>query len=321
MKVVFFGTSDFACPALKKLARHPAFEVVGVVTQPDRARGRSSKLVPPPLKICAMDLHCKVYQPESLKSPAFLEQLRYLKPDFNVVVAYGRILHKEVLDMPRFGSFNIHGSLLPKYRGAAPIHRAIMDACDETGVTIMRMDEGLDTGDIILQQSTHIRETDNIETLHDRMAALGAELTPQALILVSVEKARFIPQDNKLATYAEKITREDELIYWNTSKRHVWNQIRALSPGPGAYSFLETDKGPKMIKLLVADMERFVHGEPGEIIKIDKQGLHIASPKGAVVVKELQPEGKKKMNVDEFLRGHPLKVGQRFVTQPTPAVQ
>lgn len=314
MKIVFFGTADFACPALRKLARHPSSEVVGVVTQPDRAKGRAGKLTPSPIKLLALNLHCKVLQPESLKSPAFLSQLKYFRADFNVVAAYGKILQREILDLPQYGSFNIHASLLPKYRGAAPIQRAIIDGCDETGVTIMKMDEGLDTGDIVLQQSTHIRDTDHVQTLHDRLAELGAEFIIEALAQVVSSKARFIPQDNKVASYAQKITRGDELIFWETSKRHVWNQIRALYPGPGAYCYLSTEKGAKMVKLLVADFERFVSGKPGEIIKIDKQGIHIAASKGAVVVKELQIEGKKKMSAPEFLRGYPLKVGQYFVS-------
>lgn len=316
MKVVFFGTAEFACPALKRLARHPAIEVVGVVTQPDRPKGRSAKLTSPSVKITAMDLHCKVFQPESIKAPTFLAQLKYIRPDFLVVAAYGKILPREILDLPPNGSFNIHASLLPKYRGAAPIQRAIMDGCDETGITIMKMDEGLDTGDIVLQQSTHIRDTDNFMTLHNRLSELGAELICQALILVSLKKAHFTPQDNKEASYAQKITRDDELIFWDTSKRRVWNQIRALYPGSGAYCYLEIDRSIKMIKVLSADFERFVRGQPGEIIKIDKQGIHVASPKGAVIIQELQLEGKKKVTVAEFLRGYPLKVGQYFLSKP-----
>ncbi|MBI4024295.1 MAG: methionyl-tRNA formyltransferase [Verrucomicrobia bacterium] len=315
MKIVFFGTADFACPTLRRLARHPSFEVVGVVTQPDRPKGRAGKLTPPPVKLLALDLHCKVFQPESLKSPTILSQLKYMRPDFSVVVAFGKILQRDALDLPRHGSFNVHASLLPKYRGPAPIQRAIMDGCEETGVTIMKMDEGLDTGDIVLQQSTHIRDTDNYETLHNRLSEMGAELIGEALLLAADGRARFIPQENKEASYAQKITRDDELIFWETSKRRVWNQIRALYPGPGAYCHIQLEKGPRMVKLLEADFERFVSGEAGEIIKIDKEGIHVASPKGAVIVKELQLEGKKKMSAAEFLRGYPLKVGQRFVSK------
>jgi len=312
---VFFGTSDFACPALRKLARHPAFEVVGVVTQPDRPKGRQAKLTAPPVKIAALDLHCKVLQPETLKSASLISQLKYMKPDFHVVAAYGKIFQRDLLDLPVMGSYNIHASLLPRYRGAAPIQRAILDGCDETGITIMKMDEGLDTGDIVFQQSTHIRDTDNIQTLHDRLAELGAELICQSLVMNSLGKARFIPQDTKEATYAQKITRDDELIIWDASKRQIWNQIRSLYPGPGAFTYHQTDKGAKMIKLLVADYERFVNGEPGEIVKIDKHGIHVATAKGAILVKELQMEGKKKMNAEEFLNGYPLKIGQKFISK------
>jgi len=286
------------------------------VTQPDRPRGRSAKPGSPPVKLVALDLHCTVFQPESLQSLTFLSQLKYMRPDFIVVVAYGKILKREILDLPVHGSFNIHGSLLPKYRGAAPIQRAIMDGCDETGVTIMKMDPGLDTGDVLLQQSTHIRDTDNFQTLHDRLAELGGDLVGQALTLVANGHTRLRPQNGVEATYAQKITRDDELIQWDTSKRQVWNHIRALYPGPGAFSHLEIDKSAKMVKLLVADIERFVSGKPGEIIKMDKQGIHVASPKGAVIVKELQLEGKKKMSAAEFLRGCPLTVGQCFVSKP-----
>ena len=286
------------------------------MTQPDRPRGRSAKPGSPPVKLVALDLHCTVFQPESLQSLTFLSQLKYMRPDFIVVVAYGKILKREILDLPVHGSFNIHGSLLPKYRGAAPIQRAIMDGCDETGVTIMKMDPGLDTGDVLLQQSTHIRDTDNFQTLHDRLAELGGDLVGQALTLVANGHTRLRPQNGVEATYAQKITRDDELIQWDTSKRQVWNHIRALYPGPGAFSHLEIDKSAKMVKLLVADIERFVSGKPGEIIKMDKQGIHVASPKGAVIVKELQLEGKKKMSAAEFLRGCPLTVGQCFVSKP-----
>jgi methionyl-tRNA formyltransferase len=317
VKIVFFGTADFACPALRRLAQTYPFEVVGVVTQPDRPKGRGGKMAATPVKLAALDLHCKVFQPDSLKSPPFLAQLKYMKPDFIVVAAYGKILHREILDAPDMGCFNIHASLLPKYRGAAPIQRAIMDGCDETGITIMRMDEGLDTGDMVLQRSTHIRETDNVQTLHDRLAEIGAELTIEALNLASEGKAKFIPQENKDASYAQKITREDELILWDTSKRHIWNQIRALYPGPGAYSYLMIDKTPKMVKLLVADFERFTKGEPGKIIQIDKRGIHVASDKGALVIKELQLEGKKKTTAEEFLNGYPLRVGQKFLPKPS----
>jgi len=315
VKIVFFGTADFACPSLLKLARHPSFRVVGVVTRPDHSKGRSVKPMPSPVKLLALDLHCNVFQPESLKSPAFLSQYKYLKADFNVVAAYGKILPRELLDFLRYGSFNIHGSLLPKYRGAAPIQRAMMDGCDETGVTVMKMDEGLDTGDVVLQQSTHIRDTDNVQTLHDRLAKLGSELIVEALGDVAANKAQFIPQNNKEASYAPKITRDDELILWDTSKRRIWNQIRALYPGPGAYCYLQMEKGVKVVKLLVADFERFVSGEAGFILKIDKEGIHVASQRGAVVIKEMQMEGKKKMSAAEFLRGCPLKVGQRFVSR------
>ncbi|MDD2710752.1 MAG: methionyl-tRNA formyltransferase [Verrucomicrobiae bacterium] len=316
MKVVYFGTSSFACPSLYRLVRHPSFEVTGVVTQPDRPRGRAGKLTPPPVKQAALDLHCKVFQPETLSNSAFISQLKYLRPDFIVVAAYGKILPKNILELPPKGCFNIHGSLLPQYRGAAPIQRAIMDGGDETGVTIMRMDEKLDTGDILLRQSTHIRGTDNYQTLHDRLAELGGILLAEALTLVTENRAVFSKQNPSEATYAAKITREDELIRWDASKRQVWNQIRALYPGPGAYCYVETDKGPKLVKLLTAEFERFVKGKPGEIVAINKEGIHVAANRGAVVIKELQLEGKKKMSAGDFLRGCPLETGQHFLSTP-----
>lgn len=314
MRVVFFGTADFACPALRTLAAHPAFKVVGVVTQPDRPQGRQQKLTPSPVKQLAFELHLSVFQPEKLKSASFIAQMKYLKPEFFVVAAYGKILTQELLDLPRHGAFNIHGSLLPRYRGAAPIHRAIMDGERETGVTIMKMDAALDTGDIVLQESTHIRPTDNIETLHDRIAAMGAHLMPIALIQVGQGKAELTPQDNAKATYAEKISRDDERIVWESSKRHIWNQIRALSPGPGAYTYLQWKGSHKTVKILAADFERFVSDKPGRITKIDPKGIHVAAKNGAVVLKELQMEGKKRMPASQFLNGFPLKIGEFFLT-------
>jgi methionyl-tRNA formyltransferase len=320
VKIVYFGTSAFACPALQRLATHPDFEVVGVVTQPDRPAGRTGRLTPPPVKLAALDLHCKVFQPESLKSNTFVSQLKYMRPDFSVVASYGKILHKEVLDLPQYGSFNIHASLLPKYRGAAPIQRAIMDGCDETGVTIMKMDEGLDTGEIVLQQSTHIRETDNVQVLHDRLGEIGADLIVESLPKIAASELNFTPQNEAESSYAKKITREDERIVWDNTKRQIWNQIRALHPGPGAYTFLETDGGAsRSLKILTADYERNSVGTPGEVIRIDKQGIHIATSKGSIIAKVVQPEGKKKMTVEEFLNGNPLQVGQRFLSSPLPS--
>lgn len=309
MRVVFFGTSDFACPALRTLARHEAFKVVGAVTQPDRPRGRQQKLTPSPIKETAIEIHTKVFQPEKLRTPAFISQMKFLRPDFIVVAAYGKILGPELLEMPKYGCFNIHASLLPKYRGAAPIHRAIMDGERETGVTIMKMDAALDTGDIVMQESTHIRPTDNIETLHDRLAELGAQLMPVVLIQVRQNKAKFTPQDNAKASYAEKISRDDERILWETSKRHIWNQIRALHPGPGAYTYMRVRDQDKVLKVLSADFERFVTDKPGKIVKIDKEGIHVAALTGAVVLKEVQLEGKKRMPVSEFVKGGSLKQG------------
>lgn len=318
MNVVFFGTSAFACPSLHRLGRHSSFEVVGVVTQPDRPKGRAGKPSPPPMKLAAMDLHCKVFQPETLEAETIIAQIKYLCPDFIVVAAYGKILGRAILELPKHGCFNVHASLLPKYRGAAPIQRAIMDGCEETGVTIMKMDEEVDTGQIVLQQSTHIRDTDNIQSLHDRLAELGGILISEALTLVADGRARLRPQNESEASHAAKITREDELIQWDSTKRQVWNQVRALYPGSGAYCYVTTDKGPKQVKFLVAGMERFVEGKPGEIIKIDKEGIHIAAVRGAVIVKELQMEGKKRMSVAEFLRGCPLKVGDFFRSTAEP---
>jgi len=314
MQVVFFGTAAFACPALLTLARHEAFKIVGVVTQPDRPRGRQQKLTMSPVKAAAMTTHNTVFQPEKLRTPAFIAQMKFLKPDFIVVAAYGKILGPELLAMPKYGCFNIHASLLPKYRGAAPIHRAIMDGERETGVTIMKMDAALDTGDIVLQQSTHIRPSDNIETLHDRLAELGAQLLPVALIQVRQNKAQYVAQDNTQATYAEKITRDDERILWDTSKRHIWNQIRALHPGPGAYTYVRIKGQDKVLKVLSADFERFVTDKPGKIVKIDKEGIHVAANTGAVVLKEVQLEGKKRMPVSEFLKGVSLKHGDFLLT-------
>ncbi len=314
MRVVFFGTASFACPALRALARHEAFQVVGAVTQPDRPRGRQQKLAPSPVKETAIAIHTKVFQPEKLRTPAFISQMKFLKPDFIVVAAYGKILGPELLEMPKHGCFNIHASLLPKYRGAAPIHRAIMDGERETGVTIMKMDAALDTGDIVLQESTHIRPTDNIETLHDRLAQLGAQLLPVALIQVRQNKAGFIAQDNSKATYAEKVTRDDERIIWDTSKRHIWNQIRALYPGSGAYTYVRVKDQDKVLKVLSADFERFVSDQPGRIVKIDSEGIHVAAKTGAVVLQQIQLEGKKRMPASEFLKGVPLKKGDFLYT-------
>lgn len=305
MKILFMGTPDFALSSLKALAKSGE-NIVGVVTQPDRPRGRGYALMPPPVKVYAEEQGIPVYQPSTLKGEEFAALLDSVAPDMIVVAAYGKILPENVIDYPRYGCINVHGSLLPEYRGAAPIQRAIIDGKDVTGITIMYMDKGLDTGDMILSARTDIGESDNFETLHDRLAQLGAQTLISAIELIKSGKAKRTPQDGAAATYASKIEKSDSLIDFGLPAHRVHDLIRGLSPIPLAFTHTPDTKVLKIVSARVSD--RATDAPAGTVISVDG-GITVACGEGAVTLLTVVPEGKSKMSAEDFVRGRKISVG------------
>jgi len=297
MKIVFMGTPDFSIPSLKILlgSRH---KILAVVTQPDKERGRGKKVSFTPVKEFAVENNIPVYQPEKLKGNSeFVDQMKSLEPDLFVVVAF-RILPKEVFEIPQFGSFNLHGSFLPKYRGAAPIQWALINGETETGLTTFKLAEKVDTGNIYLQENVEIYPEDNFETLHDRMSELGAKMVLETVNLIKSGNYELKKQDDSLASPAPKITKEICLIDWNKSAQEIHNLVRGLSPHPAAF-FIHNDKVLKIYKTEIVERHDL---EPLEIAQTKKE-LIIGSGKNALKILEIQQEGRKRMTVEEFLRG------------------
>jgi methionyl-tRNA formyltransferase len=308
VRVLFWGTPEFATPPLRALLGE-GFDVAAVVTQPDKPVGRSrSQLQPPPVKLVALEEGLPVLQPEKPRGDEFIAQLRELAPDISVVVAYGHILSKEVIDLPRLGTLNIHASLLPEYRGAAPIQAAIRDGLEWTGVSIMRMEPKLDAGPVILQLGTTVNTDETYGELALRLSELGAAALVEALTLIDVGQAKETPQDDALATYAGKIDRDSARVDWSKDAATVSRLIRAYDPRPGAFSRL----GETEVKLFGARVAEAATGSPGEVLAATPEGLLVAAAKGAVQVAQVQPSGKKRMSAEEWLRGRGVAVGQRF---------
>lgn len=303
MNIVYMGTPDFAVPALEALASDPAHTVLAVFTQPDKPRGRKMILTPPDVKVCAQRLNIPVYQPASMRSDEAFEQLAALKPDVIVVAAYGQILPKSVLDLPVYGCVNIHGSLLPKYRGASPIQQAVLNGDRVTGVTTMLMDVGLDTGDILLTKETEIGENETSAELFDRLSVLGGELITETLDALESGTVTPRKQDEALATHTTKIDKSMSPVDFTATAQEVHNLIRGLYSWPMATMTV----GGKRVKIHKARMSD-KSGRAGEILSV--KPLIIACSKGAVEILELQPEGKKKMTAEAFAAGHKLTVGE-----------
>jgi methionyl-tRNA formyltransferase len=270
-------------------------------------------LQPSAVKKTAVEKNLPVLQPERAREPGFIEQLRKLDADYIVVAAYGQLLPQTILDLPKFGCINVHTSLLPKYRGAGPIQWAILNDEKETGVTIMKMDAGLDTGDILSTQTTPVAAEDNAQTLHDRLAIIGAELLPPTLLDFAAGKIVPQKQNNAEATVARKITREDGHLNWGQPARVLWNRVRGLTPWPGAFTFQKTESKPRLIKIGRVEVASGFSGEPGSVLQADKSGLVIACGEGALRILQLQREGGKRLNAPEFLAGNPFKPGERLI--------
>jgi methionyl-tRNA formyltransferase len=305
------GTAELSCDSLRGLLEPPDFNVVAVVTQPDRPKGRDLKLQPSPVKLLGMSAKLPVLQPERARSEEFLEELRALQPDLIVVAAYGQILPESILDLPCFGCLNVHTSLLPKYRGAAPIQWAILNGDTETGVTIMKMDVGLDTGDILTQATTPIRPEDNSETLHDRLARMGADLLVRTIPDYVAGKLPLQPQPAEGVSYAAKIKKQDGHIDWTQPARAIWNRVRGLAPWPGAFTCLPDQPQPHLLKIWQAEVVERA-GPPGEVLQADKTGVVVGCGHEALRILILQREGGRRLQAHDFLAGHPLLPGQRL---------
>ena len=312
MRVLFWGTSSFAAPSLNALVGE-GFDVVGVVTQPDRPVGRHrTTAAPPPIKEIALVEGIPVLQPEKPRGDAFAAEVAALEPDVSVVVAYGHILRREIIDLPRLGTVNVHASLLPKLRGAAPIQAAIRDGLIETGVTIMRMVERLDAGPIILQARTPIAEDETYGELHLRLSELGALALVEALTLMALGKASERPQDETAATYATKIDRDATRVNWQEGCGVVARHIRAYDPKPGAHTTL----GGSSVKVFGATATEEAGDEGGarhgQVLAVDPTGMLVATGDGAVRVSYVQPAGKRRMTANDWSRGRGVRVGDRL---------
>jgi len=299
------GTPHFAVPALDLLCQED-YEVTLVVTQPDRPKGRGRKLVPPPVKVKALALNLAVAQPSTLKSDKFADQIKNLRPDFFVVVAFGHILSEKILQLPKFGAINIHASLLPKFRGPAPIQWAVINAEPYTGVTTMFVDKGMDTGNILLAKQEPILPEDTAATLHDRMANAGAELLIKTLTDFAAHKINPIPQDHSKATYAPLLKKQDGHINWQRPAEKLEAFIRGMTPWPGAFTF-HKEKRLKIIN--AAPISESVSEAPGTILKTFPDELRVATGKGALSILEIQGPSGKRLGIAEFLRGYRLPAG------------
>lgn len=311
MRIVYMGTPDFAVAALEAIIA-AGHQVVAVVTQPDKEKGRGKAISMSPVKECALKNNIEVFQPVKLRNnPEAVEQLRSYNADMFVVAAFGQILTEEVLNMPKYGCINIHASLLPAYRGAAPIQWAILDGLKETGVTIMQMDKGIDTGDILMQETLAIESTDTGESLFDKLSILGAKAIVRAIPLI--EEGSLVPQkqDDSLSNYAKMLNKEMGKINWEDDAVKIERYVRGLNSWPSAFSFIN-GKQLKIWKSEVADEVTPGNDLTGTIVAVDKKSFSVACGTGVLRILEVQLEGKKRMDVDAFARGYEIKVGDRL---------
>lgn len=304
MNVVFMGTPEFAVPTLEALVKE--HNVSAVVTQPDKPKGRGKKMMFSAVKEKALEYGLTVYQPEKVKDSDFVQVLKELAPDIMVVVAFGQILSEEILNIPKYGCINVHGSLLTEYRGAAPIQWSIIHGREYGGVTTMYMAKGLDSGDMILKAQEKIRDDDTYGSLYDRLSVIGADLLIKTLELIESGEAPRTPQNDAEATAAPMITREMERINWNDRADNIVNLIKGLNPQPVAHTLLKGEK----LKIWFAEKEgKGYTGTPGEIVDVRKKDFVVMTADGAVAVKEVQAQGGKKMTTDAYMRGHAIDKG------------
>lgn len=314
MRIVFMGTPDFAVASLDALIKNPFLNVVAVYTQPDKYRGRKAQLTYSPVKVKAMEFNIPVYTPVKIREPENIEQLREIAPDIIVVAAFGQILPKEILELPKYGCVNVHASLLPKYRGASPIQRVILDGEPETGVTIMQMAQGLDTGDMLARVKTKILPTDTGESLHDRLAELSGPLLIRTLDAIEAGEVRPEPQNDAESCYAGMIRKEDGLLDFSQSAAALERAVRAYDPWPGTYTYInDLQLSILRAKVLPGNTVK----TPGTVTSITNSGINIQTGDGILTVTELKLQGKKAMSVRDFLNGNRLiTVGSVFTSSP-----
>ncbi len=339
MNIIFMGTPDFAVSTLEGII-NSNHKIIAVVTQPDRPKGRGREILPSPVKLAisrspeqsegeanlvvAEANKIEVLQPEKVKEPDFIKKIKEYNPDCIVVVAFGQILPKEILSLPRYGCINLHASLLPKYRGAAPINWVLINGETKTGVTSMFMDEGMDTGDILIQREIEIKEVDNSGTLHDKLSRMGSDIILETLDGIEKGTISRTKQDASIATYAPKLKKEDCLIDWKLDAKEIVNRIRGLTPAPVAY----TSYNGKRLKITNADYRmqdarykmqdlkgktcnlQLETYKKGEVFEVNRNGIKVICGNGLVIIKNLQPEGKRVMGVGEFISGHNIKAGE-----------
>lgn len=319
MNVVFMGTPEFAVPSLSSLATS-AHKIITVITQPDRPKGRSKVPSPPPIKEAAQKFGLKVVQPANVNDEVTLKQLRYLSPDCIVVVAFGQFLSSSIIHLPRYQCINIHASLLPKFRGAAPINWAIIKGETVTGVTSVVMTEKMDAGDIIAQKTTPILPEENAGELERRLAFLGAELLMETLELIETGKATYTKQNEGEVSFAPKLKKETGLIFWSQETQKIHNLVRGVTPSPGAYTYYakKAQGGKKRIIILKTQNHDVPKKEttlnPGTITEIAPCGIHVATLDGSLCITQLQPEGKRAMDAQEYIRGHTIAPHDIFIS-------
>jgi methionyl-tRNA formyltransferase len=310
MKIIFFGTPDFAVPSLQALI-DSGEEIVAVITQPDRLKGRGHKLSQPPVKEYALFQGIPLLQPASIKTPGFYEEISAFQFDSIVVVAYGKIMPASLLKLPRFGCINVHASLLPAYRGAAPVQWALINGELKTGITTMRMDEGMDTGDIFLQEEVEIHPEDDALTLSERLSEVGAALLVRTLKGVQDMSVKPIPQSGSVS-YAPPLKKENGRINWSLAARDISNLVRGTYPWPGAYSFLGGEKILILKARSVRDGDKY--SAAGRIVKVSADEIFVGAGEGLIAISEVKPEGKKMMTAPAFMNGRHLKLGTTFDT-------
>ncbi len=315
MNIVFMGTPDFAVPSLKSLIESK-YNVATVITQTDKPKGRKSQLCTPPVKNIALDSGLKIVQPENVNDKIIIEKLKEIKPDVITVVAFGQKISSEILDLPRYKCINIHASLLPKYRGAAPINWALINGEEETGVTSIILQEKMDAGRMIIQKSIRISPDETAGKLNNRLSTLGAEVLMDSLKQIETGTAKYTLQDEKLVTYAPKLKKKDGLINWNHSTEEIHNFVRGMNPWPTAYTTLTRNASEERIIILKTDPDTPSDTETnktlGTIIDISDRGIKVATKNGCIWIKEVKPEGKQSMSAVAFSRGRDVKVNYLF---------
>ena len=308
MKTIFMGTPEFAIPSLKVVSQNTDLKLI--FTKEDKRNARGNKIIYSPVKQFGLDNDIEVIQPKKMKDEEVIAKIKEINPDLIVVVAYGKILPKEIIDIPKYGIINVHSSLLPKYRGASPIHSAILNGDKESGVSIMYIEEGLDSGDVILKETCEITEDDTLGTLHDRLKELGAIGLEKALKLIEAGEVKAEKQDDSKATFVKPITKEQAKIDWNNTKEVIFNQIRGLNPFPGAYTHNEKNENIKIYKS--EKLEKEYAGENGTVVEMTKKGPVVKVANGALRLLEIKFEGKKLQSGADVVNGRKMAVGEKL---------